>query len=84
MSEQVKGALVIGVSIIAATFVYTWTTAYFSPFEQCMRDESMRLSAAERARTPVYGGTGGRWRLNLPTDDEYWLRELCTNGLGYD
>ena len=42
MSEQVKAALVIAAGIVVATFVYTWTTAYFSPFEKCMRDEGVQ------------------------------------------
>jgi len=37
MSEQVKAALVIGAGIVVATFLYSWATAYFSPFGTCVR-----------------------------------------------
>jgi len=53
MSEQIKAALVIAAGIVVATFVYTWTTAYFSPFETCLRrqkaaDEQALKSTLER------------------------------------
>ena len=50
MSEQIKAALVLAAGIVVATFVYTWTTAYFSPYEQCMRNMDVWRSIDSYAR----------------------------------
>ena len=42
MTEQVKGALIIGVAIIVATVIYVLLTDYYSPYRECIRSVPVR------------------------------------------
>ena len=55
MSEQVKVALIIAVGIVVATFVYTWTTAYYSPYSRYTR---CLAAVSELNENGAYGTAG--------------------------